>query len=227
MSAKKFTQHRGPISLAMIAEGMNVARTNAKRLFDDASALHEVRRTHSAAALAILSIEESGKISILRQMVLCENEDEWRQSWKNYRSHTSKNVAWIVGELAAKGAKTLDELRPIVDADSDHPNVLDNLKQLCLYTDCVNNSKWTSPDAMEMKELAPYLLLMAKAFIKGSDVTEKELQLWRFHVLPAKHGSFEESKRAVANWWADMRANGLSSATEEEIEAFLRPADVH
>ena len=84
MSAKKFTQHRGPISLAMIAEGMNVARTNAKRLFDDASALHEVRRTHSAAALAILSIEESGKISILRQMVLCENEDEWRQSWKNY-----------------------------------------------------------------------------------------------------------------------------------------------
>ena len=80
---------------------------------------------------------------------------------------------------------------------------------------------------MEIKELAPYLLVMAKAFIKGSDVTEKELQLWRLHVLPTKHGSFEESKRAVAKWWADMRANGLSSATEEEIEAFLRPANVH
>ncbi len=129
--------------------------------------------------------------------------------------------------MPAKGAKTLEELRPIVDADSDHPNILDNLKQLCLYTDCVSNSKWISPEAMEMKELAPYLLLMAKAFIKGSVVTEKELQLWRLHVLPAKHGSFEESKRAVANWWADMRANGLSPATEEEIETFLRPADVH
>ncbi len=90
----------------MIAEGMNVARTNAKRLFEDASTLHEGGRTHSAAALAILSIEESGKIPILRQMVLCENEPEWRQSWKNYRSHTSKNVAWILGELAAKGGIT-------------------------------------------------------------------------------------------------------------------------
>ena len=30
MGAKKFTQHRGQISLAMIAEGMNLARTNAK-----------------------------------------------------------------------------------------------------------------------------------------------------------------------------------------------------
>jgi AbiV family abortive infection protein len=211
----------------MIAEGMNAARQNAKRLFKDASVLQEAGRTHSAVALAILSIEESGKISILRKMVLCVSDDEWRQAWKDYRSHTSKNVAWIVGELVAKGAKTLDELRQIADPDSDHPNVLDNLKQLCLYTDCVNNSKWTSPEAMDMNELEPYLLMMAKGLIKRFDVTEKELQLWRLHVLPAKHGSIEESKRAVANWWADMRANGLSSATEEEIEAFLRPADVH
>ncbi|HAJ27016.1 MAG TPA: AbiV family abortive infection protein [Syntrophus sp. (in: bacteria)] len=227
MDNKKFSQHRGPISLAMIAEGMNIARANAKRLFEDASALYEAGRTHSAVALAILSIEESGKISILRQMALCESEAEWRQAWKDYRSHIRKNVAWILGELAAKGARTIDELRPIVNSDSDHPNVLDNLKQLCLYTDCVNNSKWTSPEALEIKDLASYLLLMAKAFVKGSDVTEKELQLWRLHLLPAKRGSFEENKRAVANWWADMGANGLSSATEEEIEAFLRPVNVH
>ena len=103
---KKLSQHRGPISLAMIAEGMNSARVNARRLFEDASTLHEAGRTPSALALAILSIEESGKISILRQMVLCETEEEWRKAWKDYRSHTSKNTAWILGELAARSERS-------------------------------------------------------------------------------------------------------------------------
>ncbi|MBI2058899.1 MAG: AbiV family abortive infection protein [Nitrospirae bacterium] len=103
MSGKKLTQHRGELSLAMIAEGINAARANARRLLDDAKTLQDAGRTHSAVALAILSIEESGKISILRQMVLCESETEWRHAWKDYRSHTSKNTAWILGELAAKG----------------------------------------------------------------------------------------------------------------------------
>ena len=110
---------------------------------------------------------------------------------------------------------------------SDHPYILDNLKQLCLYTDCVNNSKWTSPAAVEMLELTSYLLSMAKALIKEEDVTEKELQLWRHHVIPTKHATFEDSKRAIANWYADMRANGLSTASEEDVDAFLRSADVH
>jgi hypothetical protein len=68
---------------------------------------------------------------------------------------------------------------------------------------------------------------MAKALIKEEDVTEKELQLWRHHVIPTKHATFEDSKRAIANWYADMRANGLSTASEEDVDAFLRSADVH
>jgi hypothetical protein len=68
---------------------------------------------------------------------------------------------------------------------------------------------------------------MAKSFVKGTEVTERELQLWRLHMLPTKNGTLEQNKRAIANWWADMRANGISSATEEEIEAFLRPHDTH
>jgi AbiV family abortive infection protein len=222
MRGKKVAQYRGEISLAMIAQGINAARANARRLLDDARTLEDKGRAHSAVALAILSIEESGKISILRKMVLCEDEAEWRQAWREYRSHTSKNTAWILGELAAKGGKTLDALRPIVDPDSDHPEILDNLKQLCLYTDCLNHSKWTLPDDVDVSALAPHLLLVGKAFVTGPEVTEKELQLWRHHLLPTKRATFEENKRAVANWYADMRANGLSEASEEDVEAFLR-----
>jgi AbiV family abortive infection protein len=221
-----FSQHRGKISLAMIAQGMNAARDNAKRLLDDATALHAAGRLHSAAALAILSIEESGKTSILRGMVLCESEAEWRSAWRQYRSHTSKNIAWILGQLAAKGARTIDALRPITDPSSEHPQVLDQLKQLCLYTDCVGNSRWTSPAAVEVIEIAPYLLLMAKAMANSGETTEKELKLWRHHLLPVRHSSFEENKGAVARWWSDMRASGLSHVTEEQAEAFLRSSSV-
>jgi AbiV family abortive infection protein len=218
---------RGEISLAMIAEGMNAARASAKRLLDDAKTLYDAGRLPSAVALAILSIEEAGKVSILRGMVLCETEQEWRQGWKAYRTHTSKNTAWILGELAAKGARTLDELRSIAEPDSDHPEVLDQLKQLCLYTDCMNSSKWSTPDNVDVTAFAPYILLMAKALATGGEVTEKELHLWRHHLLPVKGASLEGNKRAAANWFADMRANGLSSSTEKSVEAFLRSAYVH
>jgi AbiV family abortive infection protein len=211
----------------MIAEGMNAARANAQRLLEDARALHDAGRMHSAAALAILSIEEAGKVSILRQMALCESDEEWKQAWKEYRSHTSKNFMWILGELAAKGARTIDDFRPMVDPASDHPEMLDHLKQLCLYTDCVNEGKWTTPEAVDVAKLTPYLMLMAKALAGDRHITEKELQLWRHHLLPTKHASFEESKRAVANWHADMRANGLAVRPDEEVEAFLRPGELH
>ena len=89
----------------------------------------------TAAALSILAIEESGKVSILRGLSMAPDEESRRQLWKDYRSHRSKNVTWILPELAAKGARTLDELRPATDKDAEHTVTLDNLKQLSLYTD--------------------------------------------------------------------------------------------
>ena len=100
MASKKFTQHRGPIPLARISEGINAALDNAARLAED---------------------EESGKVAILRQMVLCDDDAEWRQAWKDYRSHTKKNITWIFGELVRAGARNFDALKKIADPESDHP----------------------------------------------------------------------------------------------------------
>jgi hypothetical protein len=105
--------------------------------------------------------------------------------------------------------------------------VLDDLKQLCLYTDCIGAGKWITPLLVSAVEIAPYLLIMARVLANGSRVSEKELELWRQHLLPVKHASFEDNKRAVARWYADMRAHGLSAATEEEIESFLRSMKTH
>jgi AbiV family abortive infection protein len=84
----KLTQFTGRISPQQAADGMNAAERNARRLFEDAQRLFEAGRFATAASLAILSIEESGKVSILREIVLARTEDEAREGWRQYRRHT-------------------------------------------------------------------------------------------------------------------------------------------
>jgi len=91
-----------------VAEGINAACQNAKRLADDAEILLKNKRYPSAASLAILSIEESGKVSILRGLSVAKNSDDLKESWQEYRSHTKKNAAWIIADLLESGARKLD-----------------------------------------------------------------------------------------------------------------------
>lgn len=158
----RLPQYRSKLVPAQIAEGMTCALNNAERLAEDAESLFKAGRVPSAVALAILSIEESGKVAILRQMSTASKEKEWADLWKAYRSHTKKNRLWIFGELVQHGAKTLDELRLVADPDSAHPDVLDQLKQLSIYTDCFINAKWSSPTEVDLDAIAPYLVKMAQ-----------------------------------------------------------------
>jgi AbiV family abortive infection protein len=217
----RLPQLRGPLTAAQIAEGMRLALRNAARLAEDADSLLKTGRTQSAVALAILSIEESGKVSILRQMAIAEEEKEWLQLWKAYRSHTKKNTLWILGDLVQKGARGLDELRPIVDPESDHPDVLDQMKQLCTYTDCFTKAKWSSPEDVEVGTLAPYLVKMAQILGRPKAVTTDEIELWRKHLLPVKAAPMEAQKQAVLAWFHEMKLRGLSEASPEEVEDFL------
>jgi hypothetical protein len=52
---------------------MNAANRNARRLVADAKLLLDAGRYPSAAALAALAIEESGKTSILRTLAVVKN----------------------------------------------------------------------------------------------------------------------------------------------------------
>lgn len=202
---------------------MTRALRNAARLAEDAQALFARDRIPSAAALAILSIEESDKVSILRQMAIAEDEKECQQLWKAYRSHTKKNTLWLFGELVQKGARSLDELRPLVDPSSDHPDILDQIKQLCIYTDCFTKAKWSSPDEVEVLGLAPYLVKMAKILGTPKVVTPEEVQLWQKHLLPVKHARMATQKRAVMDWYHEMKLLGLSEESPEDVEKFLGP----
>ena len=107
MSKAPSHQYRGPLSPAQAAEGMNAAIRNAQRLADDAGLLLNAARLPSAAAMATLSIEESGKQSILRELATVTSPDELKAAWRRYRDHRSKNGSWILPHLVYHGARQL------------------------------------------------------------------------------------------------------------------------
>jgi len=219
---KKLDAYRGRLSAAQIAVGMNAAAKNARRLSEDAASLLTAERFPTAASIAILAIEEAGKVSILRTLALAASDAEAAGAWNDYRAHTRKNVAWLLPQLAADGARKLDDLRPLFDETSDHPFVLDQLKQLGFYTDCLGKAHWAVPSDVIDEALARMLVQTAKLFARDREYTEEELKLWVEHVGPVWKKDPSWMKEALVNWYAAMQAAGLAAEGPNEMEQFIR-----
>jgi AbiV family abortive infection protein len=221
---KKLTAYRGKLTAEQIAEGMNAAADNASRLLDDAEVLLARGSNATAVSLAALAIEETGKISILRTVAVARSDDEIRACWKDYRSHTHKNASWILPELVAKGARKLEELRPLFTKSSDHTFVLDNLKQLGFYTDCLGNAHWAQPTEIIDAALARKVVSIAKILAQPSKHSPREVELWTEHIGPVWKKDMSWMKQALINWQEDMYREGLSERTPDEMESFVNDA---
>jgi AbiV family abortive infection protein len=218
---KKLDAYRGKLSPGEIAEGMNAARENASRLAEDAKLLLEQSRYPSAVSLAILSIEEAGKVTVLRELSIARTEKERLASWRAYRSHTKKNTAWILPQLVASGARTLDELQPIFEESSDHPYVLDQLKQIGIYTDCLGKRHWSIPEEVIDEELARIIVGTAKLLSSDRRFSAREVELWIEHIGPVWKGDCNWMKQALVNWASAMHEEGLGDPPAR-MEHFVR-----
>lgn len=219
---QKLEIYKGPLTHSKIAEGINAASANALRLAHDARLLLEAGRHPSAISLAALSIEESGKISILRAMSLTASPQDLKSEWRRYRSHTSKNVSWILPQLAAQGAKFLNDLRPLFDAESDHPQLLDQLKQLGFYTDCLGSkANWSKPEEVIDHDLATTLVRTAEILAPKSYVSEREIDLWVEHLGPVWKKSEHLMRLALVSWYRSMQEEGLKEAGANQMEKFV------
>jgi AbiV family abortive infection protein len=96
---RPLNQYAGRLTVQQAAEGIAVALRNAYSLVRDAELLLQHGRHARATALAILAIEEAGKVPIIRAILLARTEAELRDEWRAYRSHTKKNVLYILPEL--------------------------------------------------------------------------------------------------------------------------------
>jgi AbiV family abortive infection protein len=221
MTKKGLNQFRGRLSPDQVAQGMNVAERNACRLLADAQLLLGAGRFPSAASIAVLSLEESGKVSILRELALARSDDEAKDAWSSYRSHTKKNVTWLLPELIANGARELEDLRPLMDPTAEHPHVLDQLKQLGFYTDCLGQVHWSEPSSVIDEELARTLVRTAGLLARQASHTPREIALWVEHIGPVWKGEMPWMKTALSNWYQAMRAEGLHAGDEKAENAFI------
>lgn len=218
---KKLNSYREKLLPAEIAKGMTAAGKNARRLADDAATLLAAGSFPTAASLAALAIEEAGKASILRALALAKNDAEIKDEWKAYRSHTSKNTAWLLPALAASGARKLDDLRTLFDPDSDRTFLLDQFKQLGFYTDCLGVGHWVVPAEVIDEHLAQMLVGVADVLAKNNDVSEREIQLWIEYVGPVWKKDSTSMRAALVNWYAAMQAAELAPEGKNEMELFI------
>lgn len=221
--AKKLDAYRGKLSSAQIADGMNAAVANARLLLEDAKTLLERKRYPTATSLAILAIEEDGKTALLRYLALSTTEDGIRDAWKSYRSHTQKNIAWILPELAKRGARKLDDLYALVDKESDHPYLLDHVKQLGFYTDCLGEAHWSVPVEAIDESLARGIVATAETLVNArtSKYTTKEIDLWIENLGPVWKKDMPSMKQGIVKFYAAMQAHGLEPEGPNKMESFV------
>jgi len=219
--SQRLTQYRGPLTPEHAAEGIALARKNAARLISDAELLLEAHRHASASALAILAIEELGKVQIIKTIVLQTDETGLKQHWKEYRSHRAKNVMWILPKLAAEGARNLMQVRPAADVEGDHTWMLDTIKQLSFYTDCFGQKgRWSDPSDAVEPTFAHAIISTAKMLSRDSITTTRELELWVTIVGP--HYDKPTMVHALLSFQKQLFEEGLTTTTAEEMEAFVR-----
>lgn len=166
-------QFKNHLSYSQIADGMNAACENARRLVEDAQILFDSQRYPSAVFIAILAIEESGKIAILRELATVRDGKALKAAWKLYRSHTRKNVAWILPDLVSNGARKLEEFDQIFNPQGDHQEILDNLKQIGFYTDCLGMGHWSVPTELVGEGIAKSILHVAQILLKDGTHIER------------------------------------------------------
>lgn len=180
MRKSKADPYRGPLSPFQIAEGIAAAKRNARRLLEDAGTLYDSGRFPSATSLAALSIEEFGKLPILRRMALATTGDDWRICWRDFANHGAKSAQWSVPFLV-KQADTPEEFFAAFGAARD-PVLLDSLKQLGLYLGCYGRAHWAEPHHVIEKDQAEPVLYAARAISAGSTPSALDsstaVQLW-------------------------------------------------
>lgn len=219
MRGKQYIDKLSPKSAA---KGIKLANENAKSLILDAEILYKNNRFERTFALSVLAIEELGKSGIIRGILLTDDLKELKKEWRSYRMHTEKNRFWIVPELVAEGARTFNDLRPMVDPKSNHPQTLDHLKQLAFYTDVFSSAKWSTPSKAIDKEMAKSILNVARVMSnKNSDIIDSEemLELWVKHLKPVWKNETSKMKQALVNCYKE--GVSLKLISKEDAETMI------
>lgn len=209
----KKSQYNQKLTPEKAAEGINAIVSNAHSLIDDAELLYEHGRYERAAALSILAVEEAGKVSIIRSILMEDDQKELNKEWKRFRNHLDKNWGLAFFEAVQKGNNHFNELKSLLSDEKSNKS-FEYLKQLAFYTEYFKNKNWSTPDKVIDKDLATSILRSAKVFVgdKNSSVsTKEELELWVKHLKPVWKKNNTLMKQAVINFYKEAEEKGILS----------------
>ena len=222
MDDKNLNKYQGRLDAGQIAEGINVSRRNAARLVADERLLLENGRYASATALAILAIEESGKVSILRGMATARDDGDIKNGWKAFRSHRKKNAIGGFLDHFLRGARQLQDFFPLFEDDAEHTYLFENVKQISLYTDCLGKAHWSEPVEVVEEDLARGIVMTAQILTRDQASTEEEISLWIEYMGPHIWHGRERAETALLAFYAEMERRGLRESGGLDVVEFTK-----
>src|SRR2546425_10735426 len=119
---KAISQYRGRLTPQQAADGIAVALSNARALVKDAELLLEHQRHARATALAILAIEEAGKLSVIRALLVARDESELREERRPDVRLSQKNGLYHRSQVRDNGTQTPSARGATTDTDAEQPN---------------------------------------------------------------------------------------------------------
>ena len=178
---------------------------NARSLAKESRLLKENGYHARALSLAILALEELGKIPLICNMILCRKDDAeaWRKAWKEFQSHRFKLGVWTV-----YGKRLLNMLGK--GHESEFPSgiepLADKFKQLGFYTSFFKG-EFILPEefAKDNPEWLNYFLELL------------EERIARFEPL---HGSLESSE-SFTERGIDLLATVEKAKSTDELKKIL------
>lgn len=147
--APLFERQSGHLTLKQISAGISVCIDNALDLFGDAIVLLHHKRYARALSLVLTSLQEAGKVTLLRQMSLLPSDDQkkWSQIWKRFRKHETKDAFGQSAKInqEAKGDPGEVFWQQVVYKTTFAP-AKEKIRQFSLYVDFIKRDKaWWSP----------------------------------------------------------------------------------
>lgn len=134
---QKWFKYEGPLSDNQVAWAMHLCFLNAKDLLEESKLLRRNRKYARAFALAVLALEELGRIPIFLSSLTISKKDrkKWKEFWQALLySHVKKQRVWVgYGALIAKTsrhphAKIYKERLP-----KNYPALINEFKKACFY----------------------------------------------------------------------------------------------
>ena len=117
--------------------------------------------------------------------------------------------------------KKLEDFKGVFNNESEHPQLLDNLKQIGFYTDCLGKAHWSVPAEVIDKENATQIITIAKTQCEERNFTAREIELWIKHLKPVWQGSMDVMKTALNSWFEDMKKEQLIAEHELSFKTFI------